>query len=100
MDVSSNECFIQETPHKLFFFVKYKYPVKMNAELFLKLNQAFQLNGKYCDSFGFDYMTHGNIIKYENGDDYTVVRITCPDYSTEDVEKASIFIIKCFNYNY
>lgn len=96
IDVASDKCFIQETPHKLFFFVKYKYPVKMNAELFLKLNQVFQLNGKYCDSFGFDYMTHGNIIKYENGDEYTVVRITCPDYSLSDIEKSISLLNKYF----
>ena len=68
----------------------------MDPELYLKLNQVYGLNGKFCDSFGFDFMTHGNLIKYETGDEFTVIRITCPDYSEQDLEKAGLLLNKYF----
>ena len=96
LDFDSENCFYTPTPHKLFFFIKYNYPVKMDPELYLKLNQVYGLNGKFCDSFGFDFMTHGNLIKYETGDEFTVIRITCPDYSEQDLEKAGLLLNKYF----
>lgn len=87
---------IRTTAHKLFFFVEYKQQVKMDSSLFLKLATLYRLNAKYCDSFGFDFLTHGNMIKYESGTEPTIVRFTVPDYSSEDLERSSELLNQYF----
>ncbi len=87
---------IKTVPHKLFFFVHYQYKAQANKNLFLKLNSLHNLNAKYCDSFGFDFLTHGNLIKYEDGTTPTIIRITAPDYDQLDLEKSALLLNQYF----
>lgn len=81
-------CTMFETPHKLFFHVGYKGTNHFDAEMFKKLNYLHELNAKYCDSFGFDFMAHNNLISYFVEGEDTHVRFSAPDYSSEDLDKA------------
>lgn len=58
---------LQIPEHGLFFCIHYKGQADHHPDKFLKLSYMHQVPAKYCDSFGFDFLSLTNVVSfYEN----------------------------------
>lgn len=78
--------------HGLFFSVFYQGQADHHPEKFLKLSYMHQIPAKYCDSFGFDFLSLTNVVSFhENLQEYSLR--FCSGDNTEQV-KDNLSLIK------
>lgn len=71
--------------HGLFFCVFYQGKADHHPEKFLKLAFMHQVPAKYCDSFGFDFLSLTNVVSFHENIQESSLRF-CSGDNTEQVE--------------
>lgn len=65
--------------HGLFFGVYYEGKADHHPEKFLKLSMMHQIPAKYCDSFGFDFLSLTNVISFHESTQESSLRFCSGD---------------------
>ncbi len=78
--------------HNLFFGVYYEGKADHHPEKFLKLSLLHQVPAKYCDSFGFDFLSLTNVVSFHESTQESSLRF-CSGDDTEH-QKDSLQLIK------
>lgn len=78
--------------HGLFFAVFYQGQADHHPEKFLKLSYMHQVPAKYCDSFGFDFLSLTNVVSFHENLQESSLRF-CSGDNTEQV-KDNLSLIK------
>lgn len=78
--------------HGLFFGVFYQGKADHHPEKFLRLSYMHQVPAKYCDSFGFDFLSLTNVVSFHENIQESSLRF-CSGDNTEQVED-SLKLIK------
>ena len=73
--------------HGLFFGIFYQGKADHHPEKFLKLSMMHQVPAKYCDSFGFDFLSLTNVVSYHENIQESSLRF-CSGDNTEQIEEA------------
>lgn len=71
--------------HQLFFGVYYEGKADHHPEKFLKLSLMHQIPAKYCDSFGFDFLSLTNVVSFHESTQESSLRF-CSGDDTEHRE--------------
>lgn len=77
--------------HGLFFGVYYEGKADHHPEKFLKLSFMHQVPAKYCDSFGFDFLSLTNVISFHESTQESSLRF-CSGDDTEHRQDALMLI--------
>ena len=77
--------------HALYLLITMPAISKIHAEKFIKLSLMHQVPAKYCNSFGFDFVSLSNFIMTNDKTNEISLRI-CPGADTEKIEDAFEFI--------
>lgn len=78
--------------HGLFFGVFYQGKADHHPEKFLKLSMMHQVPAKYCDSFGFDFLSLTNVVSFHENIQESSLRF-CSGDNIEQIED-SLKLIK------
>jgi hypothetical protein len=73
--------------HGLFFGVFYQGQADHHPEKFLRLSYMHQVPAKYCDSFGFDFLSLTNVVSYHENIQESSLRF-CSGDNTEQVAES------------
>lgn len=68
--------------HNLFFGIFYEGKADHHPEKFLKLSYLHQIPAKYCDSFGFDFLSLTNVVSFHESTQESSLRF-CSGDNTE-----------------
>lgn len=83
---------LQTPNHGLFFNIHYKGKADHHPDKFLRLSFLHQVPAKYCDSFGFDFLSLTNVVSFYENVQESSLRF-CSGDNTEQVAD-SLKVIK------